>query len=80
VADGRGDGSMQRPVGGFAALTANRDNARSRDPASPPARRPASSPRLRECPMSTQKILYTLTDEAPYLATQSLLPIVEAFA
>ncbi|KPN16998.1 isocitrate dehydrogenase [Xanthomonas sp. Mitacek01] len=25
------------------------------------------------------KILYTLTDEAPYLATQSLLPIVEAF-
>ncbi|TZF89255.1 NADP-dependent isocitrate dehydrogenase [Cognatilysobacter lacus] len=28
----------------------------------------------------TPKILYTLTDEAPYLATQSLLPIVEAFA
>ena len=27
----------------------------------------------------TPKILYTLTDEAPYLATQSLLPIVEAF-
>ncbi|MGN2254023.1 NADP-dependent isocitrate dehydrogenase [Frateuria sp. GZRe12] len=26
------------------------------------------------------KILYTLTDEAPFLATQSLLPIVEAFA
>ena len=26
------------------------------------------------------KILYTLTDEAPYLATQSLLPIVAAFA
>ena len=26
------------------------------------------------------KILYTLTDEAPYLATQSLLPIVQAFA
>jgi len=25
------------------------------------------------------KIIYTLTDEAPYLATQSLLPIVEAF-
>jgi len=25
-------------------------------------------------------ILYTLTDEAPYLATQSLLPIVKAFA
>jgi isocitrate dehydrogenase len=28
----------------------------------------------------TPKILYTLTDEAPFLATQSLLPIVEAFA
>ncbi|WP_024892109.1 NADP-dependent isocitrate dehydrogenase [Luteimonas huabeiensis] len=26
------------------------------------------------------KILYTLTDEAPFLATQSLLPIVQAFA
>src|SRR5690554_4062923 len=25
------------------------------------------------------KIIYTLTDEAPFLATQSLLPIVEAF-
>jgi isocitrate dehydrogenase len=30
--------------------------------------------------MSTPpKILYTLTDEAPFLATQSFLPIVEAF-
>jgi len=29
---------------------------------------------------TTPKILYTLTDEAPYLATQSLLPIVEGFA
>ncbi|HLS84591.1 MAG TPA: NADP-dependent isocitrate dehydrogenase [Arenimonas sp.] len=28
----------------------------------------------------TPKILYTLTDEAPWLATQSLLPIVQAFA
>ncbi|TCV92341.1 isocitrate dehydrogenase [Luteibacter rhizovicinus] len=28
---------------------------------------------------STPKIIYTLTDEAPFLATQSLLPIVEAF-
>ncbi len=27
----------------------------------------------------TPKILYTLTDEAPFLATQSLLPIVQAF-
>ncbi|MEO8808766.1 MAG: NADP-dependent isocitrate dehydrogenase [Rhodanobacter sp.] len=31
--------------------------------------------------MSTaSKIIYTLTDEAPYLATQSLLPIIMAFA
>ncbi|MBD9370354.1 NADP-dependent isocitrate dehydrogenase [Xanthomonas sp. XNM01] len=28
---------------------------------------------------NTPKIIYTLTDEAPFLATQSLLPIVEAF-
>ncbi|MGY3041333.1 isocitrate dehydrogenase [Rhodanobacter sp. TND4EL1] len=28
----------------------------------------------------TPKIIYTLTDEAPFLATQSLLPIVAAFA
>ncbi|MCD9027826.1 NADP-dependent isocitrate dehydrogenase [Luteimonas sp. BDR2-5] len=28
----------------------------------------------------TPKIIYTLTDEAPFLATQSLLPIIEAFA
>ena len=28
----------------------------------------------------TPKIIYTLTDEAPFLATQSLLPIVKAFA
>ncbi len=28
---------------------------------------------------NTPKILYTLTDEAPFLATQSLLPIVQAF-
>ncbi|NBV31939.1 MAG: hypothetical protein EBR93_05330, partial [Bacteroidetes bacterium] len=30
--------------------------------------------------MSTPKIIYTLTDEAPMLATYSLLPIVQAFA
>ncbi|KAF1696171.1 isocitrate dehydrogenase (NADP(+)) [Pseudoxanthomonas jiangsuensis] len=29
---------------------------------------------------NTPKIMYTLTDEAPFLATQSLLPIVQAFA
>ncbi|WP_426687424.1 NADP-dependent isocitrate dehydrogenase [Rhodanobacter ginsengiterrae] len=29
---------------------------------------------------NTPKIIYTLTDEAPFLATQSLLPIVAAFA
>ncbi|MGP1665944.1 MAG: NADP-dependent isocitrate dehydrogenase, partial [Rhodanobacter sp.] len=28
---------------------------------------------------SVPKIIYTLTDEAPFLATQSLLPIVQAF-
>jgi len=28
---------------------------------------------------STPKIIYTLTDEAPFLATQSLLPIIDAF-
>jgi isocitrate dehydrogenase len=30
--------------------------------------------------MSTSKIIYTLTDEAPALATYSLLPIVQAYA
>ncbi len=30
--------------------------------------------------MSSAKIIYTITDEAPALATQSFLPIVEAFA
>ena len=29
--------------------------------------------------MSKQKIIYTITDEAPMLATHSLLPIIEAF-
>ena len=29
---------------------------------------------------ATPKIIYTLTDEAPFLATASFLPIVEAFA
>ena len=29
--------------------------------------------------MTTEKIIYTYTDEAPALATHSLLPIVEAF-
>ncbi|MCO7222768.1 NADP-dependent isocitrate dehydrogenase [Pleionea sp. CnH1-48] len=29
--------------------------------------------------MTTSKIIYTLTDEAPALATQSLLPIIKAF-
>ena len=39
-------------------------------------------PRLREVPEVSEspKIIYTLTDEAPFLATQSLLPIVQAFA
>ena len=29
--------------------------------------------------MSTAKIIYTITDEAPALATHSFLPIVKAF-
>ena len=29
---------------------------------------------------TTSKIIYTLTDEAPALATYSLLPIVQAYA
>ena len=29
--------------------------------------------------MTSQKIIYTLTDEAPALATYSLLPIIQAF-
>lgn len=28
---------------------------------------------------STPKLIYTLTDEAPFLATQSLLPIIKAY-
>jgi isocitrate dehydrogenase len=32
-----------------------------------------------ETNMSTQKIIYTKTDEAPFLATHSFLPIVQAF-
>src|SRR5918993_593290 len=47
---------------------ANRENAR---PSAPRSERPMSK---------SPKILYTLTDEAPLLATQSLLPIVAAFA
>src|SRR5688572_9664370 len=43
-------------------------------PPSPNDDQPASEPR----PMPP-KILYTLTDEGPFLATASLLPIVEAF-
>ncbi len=35
---------------------------------------------LREKHMPTPKIIYTLTDEAPALATRSLLPVVKAFA
>ena len=31
-------------------------------------------------PASKSKIIYTLTDEAPRLATYSLLPVLRAFA
>ena len=45
---------------------------------------PRSEPRFSSCCNSVgaapMKIIYTLTDEAPALATRSLLPIVEAFA
>jgi isocitrate dehydrogenase len=34
---------------------------------------------MSDAPMSAPTIIYTLTDEAPYLATASLLPIVQAF-
>jgi len=30
--------------------------------------------------MTTSRIIYTITDEAPYLATYSLLPVVQAFS
>src|SRR5690606_27567457 len=54
----------------------------------PPPRAPRrflfrTAVRTREPPQTmsnTPKIIYTLTDEAPFLATQSLLPIVQAFA
>src|SRR5690606_2830709 len=69
---------------------ANRDNGRTPAPqAARPCRRPCAparsaappSPPSYEPTMSdAPKILYTLTDEAPLLATQSLLPIVQAFA
>src|SRR3954453_9377438 len=32
------------------------------------------------CPTPMKKVIYTYTDEAPALATHSLLPIIEAFA
>jgi isocitrate dehydrogenase len=50
--------------------------------ATPSGSSPATARRKRaDADMSeTPKILYTLTDEAPLLATQSLLPIVAAFA
>src|SRR5690606_33571689 len=55
---------------------------RMRCPASPPA--PSATPqipqRARHDMPETPKILYTLTDEAPWLATQSLLPVVQAYA
>src|SRR5690606_11602911 len=36
-------------------------------------------PRIARAMSNAPKIIYTLTDEAPFLATQSLLPIVQAF-
>src|SRR4249919_2984666 len=48
--------------------------------ADPARRTSARSPPCKAARMSnTPKILYTLTDEAPFLATQSFLPIVAAY-
>src|SRR5690606_37183291 len=44
------------------------------------ARLPFRCPTRSEPMSDTPKIIYTLTDEAPFLATASLLPIVQAFA
>src|SRR3546814_17408274 len=41
---------------------------------------PQTTQRARHAMSETPKILYTLTDEAPWLATQSLLPVVQAYA
>src|SRR6476469_4013148 len=58
-----------------------RQDATMDGPAVPHRPRPQHRRPFRECPMpNTPKILYTLTDEAPFLATASLLPIVEGFA
>jgi isocitrate dehydrogenase len=43
------------------------------------ARHPGHASEVIATMSNTPKIIYTLTDEAPYLATQSLLPIVKAF-
>ena len=43
-----------------------------------PAR--ARAPWVASPPMPDPKIIYTFTDEAPALATCSLLPIIQAFA
>jgi isocitrate dehydrogenase len=39
----------------------------------------AAAERFTQTMSTPSKIIYTLTDEAPYLATQSLLPIIAAF-
>ncbi len=43
------------------------------------ALRPLTAERFTQTMSTPSKIIYTLTDEAPFLATQSLLPIVSAF-
>ena len=66
--------SHQGPYGG--GVTAGAQATRPpREAASTPRAVPVASP-----PMTDPKIIYTLTDEAPALATCSLLPIIQAFA
>src|SRR3546814_7278081 len=76
----------------FARIAGAGDNGGPGSRASAPTFRGSDAPRIaaRPVPQTTQrarhamsetpKILYTLTDEAPWLATQSLLPVVQAYA
>src|SRR6201991_1255964 len=77
---------LRYPVARFSASairsTMDRLSARDRPLAVPPERPhdlAHSSTRLPHMSKSP-KIIYTLTDEAPFLATASFLPIIEAYA
>src|SRR5690554_5078146 len=65
-------------MGGFRAAPTGSPPSRPPGPCrarGAPSRFPEESQPMSDAP----KIIYTLTDEAPFLATQSLLPIVQAF-